>query len=315
MSDLRTLFDSIDQKTIEGFVADRRPESLHLEFKTLGYSKVSENADRKNLAKAISGFANSDSGIVVWGVVAKSGTATALEPVPDVQSSLAQLESRTAEAASPVQSRILHKAVHTTDGAGFLVTYVPETEGPPVMAKAGEDRYYKRSGEQFRRMEHFDIADMFGRRARPRLDFWIMKAKYCPIGSLEGPDRQIITVECGIRNTGRALARFPFAAIAVSPPYKLLEYLSIKSGFTLEAPDSRDPLEPARGSEGRYLGGAHDVVHAESTLFVAEAQCTCALDGPIPDLEGRYRICADGVPASEGIFGVPGSQMNPSLDA
>ena len=30
------------------------------------------------------------------------------------------------------------------------------------MAKLGEDRYYKRSGDSFRKMEHFDLEDMFG---------------------------------------------------------------------------------------------------------------------------------------------------------
>ena len=34
------------------------------------------------------------------------------------------------------------------------------------MAKLGENRYYQRSGDQFRMMEHFQVADMFGRPGR-----------------------------------------------------------------------------------------------------------------------------------------------------
>jgi hypothetical protein len=41
------------------------------------------------------------------------------------------------------------------------------------MAKFGQDRYYKRSGDTFRRMEHFDLEDMFGRRPRPKLELQI----------------------------------------------------------------------------------------------------------------------------------------------
>ena len=37
------------------------------------------------------------------------------------------------------------------------------------MAKLGENRYYKRSGDSFYQMEHFDLEDMFGRRRKPKL--------------------------------------------------------------------------------------------------------------------------------------------------
>jgi len=33
----------------------------------------------------------------------------------------------------------------------------------------GEDRYYKRGGDRFYKMEPFDVADMFGRRRAPVL--------------------------------------------------------------------------------------------------------------------------------------------------
>jgi hypothetical protein len=37
------------------------------------------------------------------------------------------------------------------------------------MAKLGEDRYYKRSGDRFYKIEHFDVADMFDRHRAPVL--------------------------------------------------------------------------------------------------------------------------------------------------
>jgi len=53
------------------------------------------------------------------------------------------------------------------------VTIIPESAAGPHMAKLGEDRYYKRNGSSFIRLEHFDLADMFGRRMRPDLDLHI----------------------------------------------------------------------------------------------------------------------------------------------
>jgi hypothetical protein len=56
---------------IEGFIADRRAEELFLDFKRSSNNgsepRLSDN-DRKNLAKAISGFGNSEGGVIVWGV-------------------------------------------------------------------------------------------------------------------------------------------------------------------------------------------------------------------------------------------------------
>ena len=49
------------------------------------------------------------------------------------------------------------------------------------MAKAGEDRYYKRSGASFYRMEHFDLEDMFGRRLKPKLNT-VVRGSFLRVG-------------------------------------------------------------------------------------------------------------------------------------
>ena len=59
------------QAAIEEFIADRRSEDLFLDFKRSsddGNGNRLSNNDRKNLAKAISGFGNSEGGVIVWGV-------------------------------------------------------------------------------------------------------------------------------------------------------------------------------------------------------------------------------------------------------
>jgi hypothetical protein len=58
-----------------------------------------------------------------------------------------------------------------------VATFVPETDGGPFMALFGEQRYYKRSGDSFYQMEHFDLEDMFGRRQKPNLEMIIEPSK------------------------------------------------------------------------------------------------------------------------------------------
>ena len=61
--DLRERFEAMDLAAIEHFIADRQEENLHLEFKTAD-PRLTRN-DRRNFAEAISGFANSDGGLIV----------------------------------------------------------------------------------------------------------------------------------------------------------------------------------------------------------------------------------------------------------
>ena len=59
------------KQAIDEFIIDQKSEELFLEFKRssddgLG-SKLSD-LDREHLAKAISGFGNSEGGVIVWGI-------------------------------------------------------------------------------------------------------------------------------------------------------------------------------------------------------------------------------------------------------
>ena len=72
------------------------------------------------------------------------------------------------------------------------------------MAKLGVDRYYKRSGDSFLKMEHFEVADMFGRRQRPDLQVVVGQ-----------PD--VARVMVSIRNNGRGMARAPYLGLRVLP--------------------------------------------------------------------------------------------------
>jgi hypothetical protein len=69
------------------------------------------------------------------------------------------------------------------------------------MAKLGEDRYYKRSGDSFYRMEHFDLEDMFGRRQKPILAVQLMEHRRCPEEHLNEE------IHFYFINTGRGIAK------------------------------------------------------------------------------------------------------------
>lgn len=92
MNQLYTFFESIDLEAIRRFVKERRQEDLHLDFKLVADGRKVQPSDRRTLAKAISSFANSEGGVVVWGVEATRGddeidAATRLVPLKDPNAS------------------------------------------------------------------------------------------------------------------------------------------------------------------------------------------------------------------------------------
>jgi hypothetical protein len=156
------------------------------------------------LAKCLSGFANSNGGIIVWGIDVRKNeqgvdyASTAAEIAP-VKLFLSRLNEFTGEAISPIVDGVRHKIIETTPDRGFGVTLVPESISGPNMAKLGEDRYYKRSGDSFYRMEHFNLEDMFGRRQTLHLKTHL---RVDPV-----PEDSQEEVQITLENDGRAIAK------------------------------------------------------------------------------------------------------------
>jgi hypothetical protein len=140
----------------------------------------------------------------VWGIDARKNSddidcASAIVELRKPAVLVSRLNVLSGEATSPVIDGLRHKSIlNSKSGGGVVATFVPETDGGPFMALLGEQRYYKRSGDSFYRMEHFDLEDMFGRRLKPSLELIIQ-----PSTVEDGVEDYSIL----IRNNGRAVAR------------------------------------------------------------------------------------------------------------
>ena len=232
--DARKIFESIDRTTIEAWIDKRQEENLHLDFKTLTGASMTGADDKKNLAKAISGFANSDGGLIVWGVEAKKGDdkidcAQSVVAVANVPQLVSRLNALTGDCISPIVDGIKHKAVMFQGTSGCVITYVPQSSSGPHMAKLGEDRYYKRSGDSFYKMEHFDLEDMFGRRQKPNLGMIMVFENNC--------DTNINKLKFSMQNVGRKIAKhsgmiakFPSDLIVINIEGPLRDISSLNDG-------------------------------------------------------------------------------------
>jgi hypothetical protein len=301
---LAETFDQLNWEAIESYVRLGQEENLHLDFKTVKNADMTATDDKRNLARGISGFANSNGGIIVWGVDARKNSdgvdcANKIAEISKPALMVSRLNALTGDATSPIVDGIRHRVITNPEtNAGVVVTLVPETDSGPYMAKLGEQRYFKRSGDSFYQMEHFDLEDMFGRRQKPKLEITIEE------GKKEGGTEELIVL---LINQGRAVARhtgflmsFQNAEI-VGVDGQMQNITHINAGRPVVSLDDhtgvvhpngirinqgairvrrKDPTQPIDGEVRLYCEGARNVVRA---FTFAPPPMTTNEEGTVPD--------------------------------
>jgi hypothetical protein len=257
---LEDKFSELSLSDIHDFISLHQEEHIQLEFKTIKNPDMSSHDDRKNFAKALSGFANSSGGLIIWGIIAAKDsdgfdTACSEDEIQPLSRFISRLNELTGEAVLPNIDGVKHRSLPTSADRGFVISIVPESESGPHMAKLGENKYYKRNGDSFYQMEHFDLEDMFGRRKKPKLELF---------ADVSGTDLQM-QILIGITNNGRGTARAPYLAFAIPAPFVLSEW-----GIDGNRHEGLPRLY-ARGVEmSCCFGGSSDyVIHPGTTLQVA----------------------------------------------
>ena len=201
---LQEEFESLTVEQICNYPGQSKEEHLQLDFKTINNANLKSEDDKRTLAIALSGFANSSGGLIVWGVDARKNklgidAATALREIDELGLFCSRLNELTNQAAQPSIEGVIHRKFETSIDKGFAVSLIPESTATPHMAKLGENRYYKRNGQSFLMLEHYDLDDMFGRRPRPNLQLTIKSS---------WESNEHVNIEISVLNIGRGLAKY-----------------------------------------------------------------------------------------------------------
>jgi hypothetical protein len=308
---LKDYFDRLTLRSIHQMVEDRQTEELWLEFKIVSSSEM-KREDRQNLAKAVSGFSNSSGGIVIWGVEARDNEdgvdcAVAIREIDTVDRFYSRLNDITGQIAVPIANGVVHRRFRLGNKKGLAATLVPESDGGPHMAKAGLDRYFKRSGSSFYPMEHFDIADMFGRRKRPKLslDCQLAVAHYggIPTGQCSVTLKPVISIV----NEGRGTAKFAFLSMSIRPPYVVSHgELTGNGGSGLPRVNSHER------TKRQYAAGVDTVIHPGVSIAVTQVGTITIKDTTNTepaDLVIEYDLGAEDLDFTRGEFRTTGKDI------
>jgi hypothetical protein len=274
-------------------------ERIHVDFKEKQdrrNAKLEDN-DKKNLAKAVSGFANSGGGVLIWGL--KDET---LEPKPikDIRNFIQNLLEIAPQTTDPVVGNIdgywVISSENQNEGYGILL--IPESPLPPHRAilnlEGFKNHYFVRSGNSFVVASHTMLEDMFGRRPKPDLSLSI---SFKHSGSL-GVDQQWFTIILGIENSGRGVAKSPFLEININPPFEIANSgIDGNGSFGMPKIASSGDIRGQRYGSTQTLvihsGIIHYVTAIRLELFISTAKA-------LPDVIIDYKIAAEGIQTVTG---------------
>ena len=249
------LFQQIaDEKTLLRFIKGQ-VEGLYLDYKCKkdhNTKDVDEDC-QKLLSKAISGFANADGGIVVIGVDAPQNQARTLKPIVPIADFEEQVASYIPRSTAFGVPGVQCKRIELAGGGGVIIVYVPRSELSPHCSQK-DKRYYQRHGDSFMTMEHFQVADMFGRRQQPYL---VPSVRLYNDVNYSGHFEVLLQID----NIGRAVARFPFIELDQPCPVTPNQF-----GMGNGSPGLPQVL--SRAGNVRFVGGGDHVIHPGTTLEI-----------------------------------------------
>jgi hypothetical protein len=223
MTRAEELFARIAQRgaaEIHSMITNKVVEELFLDYKrsaTLLPSAKLADDDRKNLAKAISGFGNSDGGVIVWGVDCRNVHGEGDVPTGPVRISLPTnlktlIDGAVGGLTVPSHAGVETVALVAEDGVeGFVVTLVRAgIHMPYAGAVKGADNYFMRAGSSFLPVPHSLLAGMFGRRPQPVVRGTLASA---PPQWDAGGSTVRLHFDLILRNEGRGMAKDLFALV------------------------------------------------------------------------------------------------------
>jgi hypothetical protein len=223
----RVVFDRLKSDGWSGvkeLISERAPETLHLEFKSKGHGgepgKIGDE-DKKNLAKSISAFANTEGGCLIFGISTDQGKgsdadrAKAVQLIDDLGGVKRSVEAILRDVVNPAIPGVELHVVEDSAGSdrGILALYIPQSVGRPHRANMGSgdvrEHYYQRTASRSDIMPHSILAALMGR--VPSASLYLLLNIW-----IEQPSVLRFWLELG--NSGRGSARQPAIKLFESEP-------------------------------------------------------------------------------------------------
>ncbi|HYA28291.1 MAG TPA: ATP-binding protein [Acidobacteriota bacterium] len=178
----KQLFDSLDNYAkLNELIDSGECEGVYLECKAPSSPQLSRD-QKVTLAMAISGFSNTEGGIIIWGMSTTKhahhnlDVITQIEPIGACKHFAQQVQKAipalTIPAVTTAETKcIFREANHTK---GVAITYIPKNMGDPIQSLQ-DDRFYFRSGDEFTIAPYEMIKRLFAATESPDLNAGLLR--------------------------------------------------------------------------------------------------------------------------------------------
>jgi len=257
MSDL---FDQLTSlAAIESLVAEGARESEVLEYKT---AEVPFNdRDKAEIAKDVTGMANSLGGVIVYGVATDPADKTLPQKIVPIEVKNVETLDRVINAQIRPPIVGLRRRLIPEINPQVLLLDVPESQDPPHQS-LHDKRYYRRSGSECLPMEHDLVALKFGRRLSPVLDIVFMPTTAPASYDGEPLWTNLSHIRLFVRNVGHRVGR-EVVILMRFPPAPLVQIQDVS--LTLQNIDRL-----YEGIQARQFSSHTNVYHPGMNTSVVE---------------------------------------------
>jgi len=167
MKELHKL-ESYDFEIIKSFIENEIEESIHIEFKSAG-ALSKKDGQKKEVSKDVSAFANSDGGIIIYGIEEKNHKAHNLSFIDGNEFTKEWLEQII---SSTVNRNIPDLKIFPIRNNGIIsntiyVVQIPSSIDAPHMSR--DKKYYKRFNFESVPMEEYEVRQLYGRKVKSKL--------------------------------------------------------------------------------------------------------------------------------------------------
>lgn len=278
---------NVTKDDIYDFVSRKVEENLNLDYKDIrAYSDFDE------LSRDVSTFANSAGGLVVLGVSQQEtkneeGIVKILPKEVTWGSSSLSKEQLEDNLVGKVQPRVdgLRIVPIRENAESLRVVFlidIPQSVNPPHMA--ADNKYYRRLN--FRRvpMEHYEVADLFGRRKKPILTLRLA------VTSVEIKDNEYgFALRFLLGNVGKGIAKH----VSLSSSFANVDITNIKGDFT-RIDNLRD------GVPSVQFGSALVVIYPISGKWTSLGEVFFKVRDNAKPIDIKYDLIAEDAPYTVG---------------
>ncbi|MCX5781269.1 MAG: ATP-binding protein [Elusimicrobia bacterium] len=256
MNNARILFEKLSLEYINANMMNKEFETNWMDCKEKEDATSAELSpnDKKLFAKALSGFANTSGGVILFGIRARPRPADDVDIIIDKNpiKGLKKYESNLREIESRIVERLVkgveYLPIETSPDEGVMAVYIPESEASPHRS-VQDYKFYIRAGGTFNSIDLKIVEDLFHKTKKPDLQLLLKEIS---------PDQILIL----LRNNGKGIAKYPSFVI------ELPQYVNVSS-YRLDGNKSNDIVVTQkyfRGKEGKfavYSGSIDNIIHAD----------------------------------------------------